>query len=77
MTLGRCPLSIFCSRGTPRHYKNPLLQLNKRISKSLRIVFEAPPDEQRAAKVLHRSTSQSTQREFFIDNLLVRVHHIE
>ena len=78
MTLGRCPLSIFCSRGTPpslsikcgfdeRHLAS---WASAAESISASIVSGKPP----AARPL--APANATEREFFIDNLLVRIHFI-
>ena len=56
MTLGRCPVSILCSRGTP----------DTNLSQSI-CVNSADDD------ILEHSV---LEREFFIDNLLVQIHHI-
>jgi len=54
MTLGGCPLSIFCSRGTPP-------TINSRY---------------RSKRALEPSVECHREREFFVDNLLVRIHLI-
>ena len=42
MTLGRCPLSIFCSRGTPSSLSLPL-QNNQRQHRTLHIQKDVLP----------------------------------
>jgi len=66
MTLGRCPLSIFCSRGTPpESIKDFPLEAKARIWPCLSYV----------CRICSTAICQR-QREFFIDNLLVRTHCI-
>ena len=62
MTLGRCPLSILCPRGTPPREESIIFVQNKEQ-------VELPVPGLNRLRV-------ERERDFLIDNLLVRIHFI-
>ena len=71
MTLGRYSLSNFCSRGTPPR------EVYRAMKVPLEVLVEALEDEHDpGGPARHERLFATPEREFFIDNLLVRINSI-
>jgi len=88
MTLGRCPLSIFCSRGTPSVGPTNPESINDCLRLSHRKWLKTRPESgldwliccnslDSGQDAFHPEAARFQQeREFFIANLLVQIHFI-